>query len=246
MKSMIFAAGVGSRLKPWTDSHPKALVEVGDKPMLQRVIENIQDAGIGDIIINVHHFGEQVIKFVQANDFLAHISISDEREKLLDTGGGLLKAIPFIGEDPILVHNADIYTNLPLKELVYHHVRSGADVTLLTDPRQTNRRLVFDQTGRLKGWLNTITHETRPVDLKIEDTARQLSFDGIHILSPEALLVLKEYGADKDIFSITDFYIDSCHKLNIRSYEKPADVKWFDVGKPETLAQAREYAINHP
>lgn len=245
MKALIFAAGVGSRLKPWTDSHPKALVEVGGKPMLQRVIEKVVRAGIADIIINVHHFAPQIAEFVAAHDFGARITLSDETDCLLETGGGLAKVVPLLGGEPVLIHNADILTDFDLRSMVFDHVRSNAVVTLLTQPRDTARHLVFRKSDRrMCGWINTATGVTRPSALEITGDMFMAAFDGVHIVEPEAYAAVRAYRPAGTPFSITDFYIDRCDDLPIRSFSLPENAAWYDIGKPETLEKARNFIEN--
>ena len=159
---MIFAAGLGTRLRPLTDHTPKALVSVAGKPMLERVILRLKEAGFNDITVNIHHFGEQIIEFLRANnDFGITIHLSDERDMLLDTGGGIKKARPFLdGNEPFLVHNADILSDINLAELYRHHRESNAEATLLVSQRQTSRYLLLDDANRLHGWINKSTGET--------------------------------------------------------------------------------------
>ena len=162
---MIFAAGLGTRLKPLTDRIPKALVPVNGIPMLQHVILKLKQAGFTEIVINIHHFGEQIIDFLQAHqNFGITIHISDEREELLDTGGGIKKAIPFFsGNEPFLVHNVDILSDTDLKALYDYHQQSTNDATLLVSQRETSRYLLFDKdNARLCGWINKQTLQTKP------------------------------------------------------------------------------------
>lgn len=239
MKALIFAAGIGSRLKPWTLHHPKALVDVGGKPMLQRVIENIIEAGINDIIINVHHFAEQIFSFVETHEFDADISISDESDLLLETGGGLLKVLDSLNNEPVLIHNADVMTNVPLKELIDLYNAGNSDALLLTQARTTSRYFVFDRQNRLKGWTNISTGEVKPASAKISSDDQLLAFDGIHIVNPSAYPSLKAFRQPDIPFSITDFYIAECQRLTIKAFPLPEKFVWFDVGKPETLEKAR-------
>lgn len=148
---MIFAAGLGTRLRPLTDNMPKALVSVAGKTMLERVILKLKDAGFHDITINIHHFGSQIIDFLRANqNFGVDIHISDERGELLDTGGGIKKARPLLeSNEPFLIHNADILTDLDLNAFYHHHLESDADATLLTNHRKTSRYLLMNQDNRL-------------------------------------------------------------------------------------------------
>lgn len=244
MKALIFAAGIGSRLKPWTDAHPKALVDVGGMPMLGRVIGNIISAGISDIIVNVHHFAGQIIEYLDNTDFNARITISDESDLLLDTGGGLRKVLPLLGNEPVLIHNADILTTFDLKKIIYRQARSGADATLLTQERDSSRRLVFGTDGRMHGWTNMNTGDVKPAGLAITAGMKLESFDGIHIIDPALYDPLKEYREAGKPFSIIDFYIAMCSNRNIMSMSLPDNDMWFDVGKPATLEQARNFYSN--
>lgn len=240
MKALIFAAGIGSRLKPWTNEHPKALVDVAGKPMLQRVIENIISAGIDDIIINVHHFGEQIIEFITENHFEANITISDERKLLLDTGGGLRKVIPLLNDDSVLIHNADILTDYNLRDFINRHNTAKNDATLLVAHRKSNRRLVFNSHLRMKGWTNLDTGEVKPSELTISPNDKLLSFNGIHILNSSLYKALLSYRPAETPFSIIDFYVESASNKFIDGQLLPENCTWFDVGKPKTLEEARE------
>lgn len=234
MKAMVFAAGNGTRLRPFTLSHPKALIEVGGKPMLQRVIENLKSAGVTQIVVNVHHFAEQIERFLAANSsFGVNIAVSDERNLLLDTGGGLLCARRFLdGTEPILLHNADILTDMPLGEIPLH-----GDATLAVSDRGSSRSLVFDSSNRLCGWINHKTGET-----KGWNEGKQLSFNGIHLVSPRIFPALASYG--KEVFSMTPFYVDNANVMNVYGYDM-GGYSWFDVGKPESLESARVWAELH-
>ena len=156
MKALIFAAGLGTRLKPLTDTMPKALVKVGGKPMLEHVILHLKEQGFCDIIINIHYLGEQIIDFLKANhNFGINICISDERSEVLETGGGILKAADFLEDDePFLVHNSDILTNIDLRGLYQQHIENKADATLLVGQRDTSRYLIFNHEDTLCGWIN--------------------------------------------------------------------------------------------
>lgn len=242
MKGMIFAAGMGTRLRPLTDDRPKALVEVCGIPMLERVILRMIEDGIDDIVVNVHHLAPMIKSFLEVNDkFGITIHVSDESNELLDTGGGILKARKWLdGDEPFLVHNADIMTDLDLKQMVAQHISTAADATLLVAPRKTSRYLLFDHNMKMHGWENHKTGETIPTD--IDATAFQaLAFGGIHVLSPSIFTHLEQWngGAEIKKFSITPFYAASASKIDIRGYNPPAEsYRWLDIGKPETLAQA--------
>ena len=236
MKAMIFAAGLGTRLKPLTDSKPKALVPVAGKPMLEHVIEKLKSVGFDEIIINVHHFADQIKDFLKANDdFGITIHISDETDMLLDTGGGIKKAAPYFNE-PVLIHNVDILSNIDLKELYDYHLSSGNDSTLLVSPRKTVRYLLFNESHRLCGWVNKDTLQTKPEGFVYQPEIQQeYAFSGIHVISPSLFKAMGNEWTGK--FSIMDFYLQTCKELKIGGYAKK-DLQIIDIGKPETLAQA--------
>jgi len=241
MTGLILAAGLGTRLKPWTDHHPKALVKVGGKPMLQHVIENIARADINDIIINVHHMSNQITDFISANNnFGLNIIISDETRQLLDTGGAIVKVAHLLNNNngPLLIHNADIFTNLNLKELIDHHNDADNDATLLTSVRTSSRQLLFNKTLRLYGWVNNATGDTLPENISINpDETIQLSFNGIHIINRNVINWLIKH-APTDVFPIIPQYIKMSKKLKIGSYTPSHEYIWTDIGKPDTLEKA--------
>ena len=244
---MIFAAGIGSRLRPITDRIPKALVPVGGVPMLQRTLLKLQAAGFDDITINIHHFGQQIIDFLQANNnFGINIHISDERDELLDTGGGILKARPFLdGDEPFLVHNVDILSDINLRSVYDEHVASGADATLLVSERTTTRKLLFDADMRLHGWLNHATGEVKPDGFTFDPQCyRELAFEGIHVISPTLFRHMGEATEWQGKFSIIPFYLSVCQRLTLHGHELK-NITWFDIGKPETLDQANAYYQSH-
>jgi len=243
MKAMIFAAGLGTRLRPLTNDRPKALVEVGGKPMLEHVINHLSKAGFDDITINIHHFGQKIIDFLESkNNFGLNIHISDERDLLLDTGGGILKAREFLdGNEPFLVHNADILTDLDINAMVECHKKSGATATLLVKERITQRYFVFDKQYKLNGWINKKTGETKPSSLFYsEGEMIERAFGGVHVISPEIFPLLEEFSKGNEVFSITPFYIGECGNCHIQGYESPTPYNWLDVGKPETLEEANK------
>ena len=243
MKAMIFAAGIGSRLRPITDSIPKALVPVGGVPMIQRTLLRLKDAGFNDVTINIHHLGQQIIDFLQQNDnFGMDIHISDERDKLLDTGGGILKARHFLeGDEPFLVHNVDILSDIDLGHVYESHVQSGADATLLVSDRITTRKLMFDKDARLHGWINKTSGEVKPAGVVMNlELYQELAFEGIHVISPTIFNFMGEGTEWLGNFSIIPFYLSVCQQLHLRGYELKG-ITWFDIGKPETLQKANEY-----
>ncbi len=238
MKAMVFAAGLGSRLRPLTDSRPKALVEVAGKPMLQRVLERLRDAGFDDVVVNVHHFPDMIIDFLRdnANFGIARIRVSDERERLMDTGGGIAKAARWLEGEPVLIHNVDIVTDVDLLWLYESHVASGADASLLVSSRDTSRKLLWDDDMRMHGWVNTATGAVRPDGIEAQ-AYTPMAFNGIHVISPPVIKRLTEYRPGQP-FSITDFYIDSCGTSYIHGIKAPEGTMWHDIGKPHSLEAA--------
>ena len=244
MKAMIFAAGLGTRLKPITDTMPKALVPVCGQPLLYHVITKLVAAGYDDIIVNVHHFPDQIIDYLCVNDFGARITISDEREFLRETGGGIKHVRPLLDSfaslgmtgEPFLVHNVDIISNLDLKWLREQH-REDAVATVVVSERETQRYLLFDDDGRLKGWTHVKTGEVRSPYPDIDpDKLRKLAFAGIHLMSPAIFDAFDKLGFG-DRFSIMDFYIRACADYPIYA-AVPPDFRMVDVGKKETLSEA--------
>lgn len=248
MKAFVFAAGVGSRLKPWTQFHPKALAKVGNKPLLDINIKKIGNLSeIESIIVNVHHFHRQIEEHIAAKrqSLPKPICISDESEKLLDTGGALLKARDIIGKEDVLVHNVDILTDLDIQSMISYHKESGNDVTLLVMNRETSRKLLFDDNYNLKGWINKSTGEKVSAGANNSDL-NELAFGGIHILSPKAVSLLSEYSGsiENDVFSVIKFYLWAMNRLTIKGFKPTMNYRWIDVGKPETLEIAQEMFKN--
>lgn len=247
MNALIFAAGLGTRLRPLTDSCPKALVEVGGEPMLGRVINRVKEAGADHIVVNVHHFPDMIIEYLRSGgNFGVDIRISDERDRLLDTGGGLLKAMAlFDNDDPILLHNADILTDSPLRRHMAEHAASGADATLLVSGRESSRRLLFDRSGRMRGWARADFSEVRPGGLDITGL-QALAFGGVHAVSRSLEPLLAEYaGRHGQAFSITDFYVEMCGRTMIRRFLPEERFSWYDIGRPASLEAAREALRSH-
>ena len=237
MQAMIFAAGLGTRLKPLTDRIPKALVSVGGEPLLKRVIFQLKDAGFTRIVVNVHHFSQQIIDYLRENNnFGMDISISDESDKLLETGGGIKKAWPLFDQtEPILIHNVDILSNVNLQKF-YQNAPLAA--RLLVSERKTKRYLLFDDTMRLVGWTNIETGEVKSPYPGLNPKDYQMyAFSGIHMVAP-SLFPLMEDEPDK--FPIMDFYLRHCDKVRIEGYVKN-DLKLMDVGKQETLKEAEAF-----
>lgn len=239
MKAMIFAAGLGSRLKPLTDETPKALLPVGGKPMLEHIILKLKAAGFTHLVVNIHHLGEQIIEFLASkNHFGLHIDISDERDYLMDTGGGIKQAQSFLkGNEPFLVHNVDIFSNIDPGALYRHHLTSDALATLVVSHRQAARRLLFGQEkdNRLYGWRNRNTGEVRSHYPQFDPSKYlEYAFGGIHVISPRIFDLMEEWTGK---FSIINFYLSVCAKAPIRPYVQD-DLRLMDIGKPEALANA--------
>ena len=248
MKAMIFAAGLGTRLKPITDTMPKALVPVCGQPLLYHVINKLVAAGYDDLVVNVHHFPDQIIHYLHSHDFGARIAVSDERDFLRETGGGIRYAKHLLTEDeipgqagndgiePFLVHNVDIVSNLDLGWL-REQFREGALATLVASERKTQRYFLFDEDNRLKGWTNIATGEVRSPFPDIDpERCRKLALAGIHLMSPAIFDAFDRYGFG-DRFSIVDFYLRACADYPIYA-AVPPDFTLVDVGKFDALPEA--------
>jgi len=229
---MIFAAGLGTRFKPWTDSHPKALAIINGKSLIQRNVEYLRRYGIDNVVVNVHHFADQLILAINQNKgWGSQIQISDESNQVLETGGGLKKAKPLLNADIIVIINADILTDLDLQAMINHHLQSKAISTLAVTNRKTSRYFLFDENGVLGGWRNTQTGEeiiSRPAANYFPK-----AFSGIHVISRELLEHLKKEGK----FGIVDVYLELSRSHIIQSFDHSGN-KFIDVGKPEAVAIA--------
>jgi len=240
MKALVFAAGLGTRLKPLTDTQPKALVQVAGKPLLEHVICKLIANGFDRIIVNVHHFAGQIIDFIEKNNaFGADIVISDERDALLDTGGGIKKAGWFLNEDePFLVHNVDILSNLDLTALYHYHCAHGGLASLVVNDRETSRYLLVDNDLRLAGWENRMTGEIKspyaPFDAR---QCKALAFSGIHLLSPAVFQKMESWSGK---FSIIDFYLSIATGEDIYAYIPPM-FQMIDVGTVDSLQKAEMF-----
>lgn len=236
MKAMIFAAGLGTRLQGETADKPKALVEIGGKTLLEHAINKLKTEGVQEIVVNIHHFADLVIDFIQNRDWGLPVHISNESDKLLETGGGLKKAAHFFDDNsPILIYNVDILSNLDLQVLKEAHLNSGALATLVVRKRETQRYFKFDENKNLVGWLNKKTGESKISRSENFENATEMAFSGIHIIQPEFLKMMP----DKDRFSIVKVYLELAKTHEIKGYFDDSD-SWIDVGKPVQLMQARE------
>ena len=234
-KALIFAAGKGTRLKPFTDSHPKALALVNDVPLLERNIKYLQSFGVTEFVINVHHFGEQIVEFLEKNNhFGAKIDISDEKDELLETGGGLLFAQKYLeNEENFLIMNADILTDLNIHELVKFHETHLPLATLAVSDRNSSRKLFFNSEMVLKGWMNKNSGETKMAELN--NDFKELAFSGIHCINSSIFDKIKRRGK----FSIMEEYLDLMFENNILGFQHEA--RLIDVGRPESVIEAEKY-----
>ncbi|MHC1778546.1 MAG: nucleotidyltransferase family protein [Lentimicrobium sp.] len=238
MKAMILAAGLGTRLRPMTDHTPKALLQAGPYTLLQFAILKLKDAGFTDLIVNVHHHADAVITYLNDHhNFNCNITISDESDQLLDTGGGIKKAAWFFSDDkPFIVYNVDIVTGLNLQKLYLHHTESHNLATLVVRRRKTSRYLLFDEFMQLKAWENTATGEKRIVQMTREPL-NPYAFSGIHVISPGLFGMMEQ----QDRFSIIDTYLRVAATKPIGGYFDDGPM-WADAGKPDSLAEAGEIA----
>ena len=230
MKAMIFSAGLGTRFKPWTDHHPKALALVNGKSLLQRNIEYLAKYDITDVVVNVHHFSDQIRQAVHSNrGWGSNIMISDESDVILETGGGLLKAMPFLdGNESFLTINVDILTDLDLAAFIRFHREYNPLVSLAVSGRTTNRCFVFDDADRLIGWRNTQTGEEK---IKIQQhPSYNKAFSGLSIFSHSFFSKLRLTGK----FSLVDAFLSLAAEERILGFDHSGD-KWVDVGKPASV-----------
>lgn len=249
MKAMIFAAGLGTRLKPLTDTMPKAMVPVSGKPLLRHVLDRLSAAGYDDITVNVHHFASQIVDHIAANEGVSKqsgkgVHVSDETALLLDTGGGILHARRYLeGAGHFLVHNVDILSNLDLKAFEAA-VREDSLATLVVSERQTSRYLLFDDQMRLVGWTNVKTGEVRSPFKELDPSAcRKLAFSGIHCMSDKVFDLMEKRKAHDGVFPIMDFYLEAAADHTIRGFV-PDDLRMVDVGKLDTLAVAESFLVD--
>ena len=237
-RAMIFAAGLGTRLKPLTDTMPKALVPVAGKPLLEHTLEKLKTAGIRDVVINVHHFADMIEEWCQQHPMGMNIWFSDERQQLLETGGGIKHAAHLLSDarDGFLIHNVDILSNADLRAV--SAFGRGKAATLVVSERNTNRYLLFDDDMRLVGWTNIQTGEVRSPypNLDVRKYHRY-AFAGIHYMNPSLFRYFNEWP---DKFSIIDFYLSICNREPIYGFV-PAELRLMDVGKIDTLSEAEEF-----
>lgn len=234
--AFIFAAGLGTRLKPLTDTMPKAMVPIAGKPLISHIISTLEEQGVKQFVVNVHHFAEQIRSYLASRPDAGKFTISDETDLLRETGGAIKYAFSKLGDKTFLVHNVDIISNFKLSEMLKTH-KSDSLATLLVSERKTQRYLLFDNDMKLVGWTNTATGEIKsPHTIKDIDSLQKLAFSGIHLINPTIHQLLQPYP---DKFSIIDFYIQQCAKYDIYGYVQP-DLRLIDVGKTDTLSTAEK------
>ena len=238
MKAMIFAAGLGTRLKPWTDKHPKALALVNGKSLLQRNIEYLQLHGINQVIINVHHFADQIVAAVaMTNGWGSQIEISDETSEVLETGGGLKKAAWFFADgNPFVLMNVDILTNMNLGNMMRQHIEQKPLATLAISKRESSRCFLFNTQHALCGWRNKLTGEEKIS--RAEEPLYQGSLSGIHIIDPAIFSMIHQEGK----FSMVDVYLTLANSQTILAYDHTGS-QLMDVGKPESIIEAEKIFI---
>ncbi len=245
VKGIILAAGLGSRLKPWTDNHPKALAIVNGRSLLQHNIEFLQRYGIKEVAVNVHHFADQIIEVIEKNNgWGSRVIISDETEEVLETGGGFLKAAPLLQDaDLIVLMNVDILTDLNLQSLISYHQEKKPLATLATTERETSRYFLFDEGNNLCGWKNVQTGEERPHPRPLSEgrggndlltgKKMQKAFSGIQVVESRIFSLIKQRGK----FSMVDVYLDLMNEHTIKSFDH-SETRFIDVGKPESILKA--------
>ena len=236
MKAIIFAAGLGTRLKPLTNSCPKALIKLNSEPLLWYAIQKLISAGASELVVNIHHFGEQVIEYISQKQFPVPIHISDERNLLLDTGGGLLKAKNWLkGNEPVIAYNVDIISSIDLTDVIKQHRKNKALATLVVRNRKTSRYLMFTDEMKLTGWHNASTGEKKISGEGFEQSL-PWAFSGIQVLSPKIFDLINEQGK----FSVIELYLRLAKNHTICGYKDMSEF-WIDVGKAGQLELAEQY-----
>lgn len=227
--AMVLAAGPGTRLKQLTESTPKALVKVQGKPLIELVLKRLKQQGFTDVVINLHHFGDQIVDFIDKNPLGLNIYFSDESQQLLDTGGALLKALPYFpNENPVMVHNVDIISNTDLITIRQQFISSGAAAAVVVKDRPSGRKLLFDHQQQLVGWKNTSTNEYKWVK-EPQTNYHELAFSGIHFFYPHLFA-----GLPMESCSVIDLYLQLARNQRIIALPSN-DSLWFDLGKVEHL-----------
>ena len=240
MRAFVLAAGLGTRLDHLTSNCPKALVELNGKPLLEHIITRLVGFGFTEIVVNVHHYAEQIVSFLDAHSFGASIKISDESAKLLDTGGAILKIKPFLmGNEPFLVHNVDIISDINLAQLMDYHLHSNPLATLAVGDRYSSRKLLFDNSMNLWGWKNIITGETK-MPRKTDCELIEMAFSGIHVVSPDFFKNVKS----SRVFPIISEYLELSKTQSILGFNTTNNII-IDAGKIENLDLASNFLKVH-
>ncbi len=240
MKAVIFAAGLGTRLHPLTNNKPKALVEIAGKTLLERAIDYLKNIGVREFMINIHHYGDLILEFLESHNYFdVSIQVSDERQKLLNTGGGLVKMENWLKGAPFFVYNVDIITDIDLQEMIARHNQNNALATLAVLHRESSRYLLFDNDYYLRGWKNTKTGEIVYTGRQKENL-KACAFSGIHIIEP----AIFNYKPEESVFSIIHWYLDLAKDHLIGAYVHD-DSFWLDAGKLSSLQLAENYFANH-
>ena len=237
MKAMILAAGLGTRFKPWTDHHPKALAKVNGVTLLERNMLYLRSFGIREILVNVHHFADQIRDAIIANDGWGNnISISDETDQVLETGGGLKKAQAFFNQGSFILMNVDILTDMDLGKMISIHEETKPLATLAVTRRKSSRYFLFDRNNRLSGWRNTKTGEEK---IALPQTGlEEKAFSGIHLISPEIFPLMHRQGK----FSIVDVYLDLAAEKTILGFDHTGS-RLVDVGRTESVIAAEKIFV---
>lgn len=239
-QALVLAAGLGTRLRPWTLKHPKALVPVGGVPMLRRVMDNLKKFGFGNVVVNVHHYSDQIIEFLADDMAKGYAAISDESELLLDTGGAVVKAMSVFSPEKgaVLVHNVDILSDADLCGLMDDHIKNRQDaVSLLVSDRDSSRKLLFDSTSTLRGWHNLKSGEYRHVGVSHLGEVKELAFSGIYAIGFGAMEEMRKLYGEGTPFSVIDYFLDSRREMEVKAHESNG-LDLIDIGKPETLSRA--------
>ena len=237
MKAMIFAAGLGTRFKPWTDAHPKALAIVNGKSLLQRNVEYLQQYGISEVVVNIHHFADQIQHAIKENNgWGSEIMISDETNAVLETGGGLKKAATLLQGGSFVVINVDILTDLNLREMIHYHRQLMPLATLAVSNRTTSRYFLFDHFHNLCGWRNTKTGEEKISRMSADNSPK--AFSGIHIIDSRIFSLMQNEGK----FSMVDVYLELAKSEIIKGFDHTGSM-FIDVGKPEAVAVAESMFV---
>ena len=236
MKAMLFAAGLGTRLFPLTADKPKAMVELNGKPLIYYAIEKLKKSGVDQIVVNVHHFADVLIHYLKNTDFGISIQISDEREQLLDTGGGLFQARSFFeGNEPFIAYNVDVISTVDLSKVYHYHIQNKPLATLVVRERETSRYFRFDANKQLIGWENTTTGEL--IEARPSNVVVRKAFSGIQVVSP---LVFDKRLFNGEAFSLTPFYLKLAQEFPVLGFFDESEC-WMDLGKLGQIEKAESW-----